>query len=176
MASDAGANLRGRPAGLGFVVGVEAFLGAGGTLGSVRIFIATVQAGVAERAIAATVAGQLIDDAGNLCCQLINAGLPVVLEVRARQLRSVKNRRQCMDTERRRWMVSGNVFRGILPLRVAGRGEREDCQGPNPAAFEDVRHRGASNCASSSHDMQISRCGCLRVIKFVGGASSRKYP
>lgn len=144
VAGDAGANLRGRPTGLGFVVGVKAFLGAGGTLGAVRIFIATVQAGVAERAIAAAVAGQLIDHAGNLRGQLVYARLPVVLEVRPGQLRSVKNRRQCADAERRGWVVGGNVFRRIRKLRIAGRGDREDGQGLNPAAFEDVRHQSAS--------------------------------
>ena len=148
MASDAGANLRGRPGGLGFVVGVKAFLGAGRALGAVQVFIATVQAGVAEGAIAAAVAGQLIDDAGNLRGQLVDANLPVVAEVRARQLGAVKNRRQCTDVERRRRMVGGNIFRGIRKLRIACSSEREDCQGPNPAAFEDVRHRGASNSVS----------------------------
>ena len=101
VARDAGANLRGCPASFGLVVGVEAFLGAGGALGAVQVFIATVQAGVAEGAIAAAVAGQLIDDAGNLRGQLVDANLPVVAEVRARQLRSVKNRRQCTYVERR---------------------------------------------------------------------------
>jgi len=101
MPCDTGANLRGRPSCLGFVVGVKTFLGTGRALRGVHVFIATVQAGVAERAIAAAVAGQLIDDAGNLRGQLVDANLPVVAEVRARQLRSVKNRRQCTYVERR---------------------------------------------------------------------------
>jgi len=65
VACDAGANLRGRPASLGLVVGVEAFLGAGGALGGVRRLVATVQAGVAQGAVAAAVAGQLINNAGD---------------------------------------------------------------------------------------------------------------
>ena len=56
MARDAGPDLRGGLAQLSLLVSVEAFLGAGGTLRAVRRFIATPQAGVAERAIAAAIA------------------------------------------------------------------------------------------------------------------------
>lgn len=41
-------------------------------------------------------------------------------------------------------MVGRNIVGGIGPLRVAGRGEREDCKGPDPTAFEEVLHLGAS--------------------------------
>ena len=64
VAGDAGANLRGRPAGLGLVVSVEAFSGTNVALGGVGVFVATVQAGVAKGAVAAAVAWELVDDAG----------------------------------------------------------------------------------------------------------------
>src|SRR5208282_5343268 len=92
VAGDAGANLRGRPAGLGFVISVEAFSGADVALGGMRVLVATVQAGVSKGAIAAAVTGKLVDDAGNLRGQLIDAHLPVVAEVRASQLSAMKNR------------------------------------------------------------------------------------
>ena len=100
MAGDAGANLRRRPAGLGFVIGVETFSGADVAFGGVRCLVATMQAGVSEGAIAAAVARELVDDAGDLRGQLIDANLPVIAEVRARQLSSVKNGRQCVNIER----------------------------------------------------------------------------
>ena len=99
MAGDTGANLRGGPSGLGFVVGVEAFLGAGGALGAVGGFIAAVQAGVAERAVAAAVARELIDDSAGLDRQLVRTYLPVVAEARSGQLRAVENGRQSMNIE-----------------------------------------------------------------------------
>src|ERR1039458_10798336 len=71
VAGDAGANLRGRPAGLGFVIGVKAFSSTDVALGGVRVLIATVQAGVAEGAIAAAIARKLVDDGGNLGGQQI---------------------------------------------------------------------------------------------------------
>ena len=100
VAGDAGANLRGGPSGLGFVVGVEAFLGAGGALGAVGVFIATVQAGVSERAIATAVARKLIDDTTGLGRQLVHPHLPVIAEIRPGQLSPVENGRHGLDIER----------------------------------------------------------------------------
>src|ERR1700728_3544731 len=82
VSGNSSANLRGRPAGLGLVVGVEAFLGTGGALGTMRIFKATVQAGVAELAITAAIARQLVNDAWNLGGQLVNVHLPGIAKVR----------------------------------------------------------------------------------------------
>lgn len=47
VARDGGANLRGRFAELGLLVGEETFLGAGGALGSVQRLKAAAQAGMA---------------------------------------------------------------------------------------------------------------------------------
>ena len=65
VARDAGADLRGRFAELGLLVCEEAFLGAGGALGAVQPFKATAQAGVAQGAVAAAVAGQLVGHAAH---------------------------------------------------------------------------------------------------------------
>src|ERR1700722_15052492 len=93
---------------------------------------------------------------------MIHAHLPVVLEVSSCQLCAVKNGRQCMDTKRRRWMVGGNVFGGIRPLRVAGGGEREDGQGPDPAGFEEVCHRDSSG-------RFYGKLGCARLTTSLNG-------
>jgi len=141
VSRDAGANLRGGPSLLRLLVGVEAFLSAGGALGGVRGFIATVQAGVAQGAIAAAIAWELVDDARDLGRELIGVHLPRVAEVRSRQLGAVENRRQGVDIERGGGVIGGNVVGGVGPLRVAGGSEREDCQRPGPTALEKVLHR-----------------------------------
>ena len=41
-------------------------------------------------------------------------------------------------------MVGRNIVGRIRPLRVAGGGERKDRKGPDPTAFEEVLHGGAS--------------------------------
>lgn len=41
-------------------------------------------------------------------------------------------------------MVGRNIVRRVRPLRIAGRGEGEDCKGPDPTGFEKVLHEGAS--------------------------------
>ncbi len=63
---DGRANLRRLLAKLGLLVGEESFLGAGRALGSVQTLKAAAQAGVPKRAIAAAVAGQLVNHAADL--------------------------------------------------------------------------------------------------------------
>ena len=140
VAGDAGADLRGRPTGLGFVVSVEALCSADVALGGMRRLIATVQTGVAQGAVAAAIARQLINDAGDLDRELIGAHLPVVAEVGTLELSAMENGRNGMDIERRRWMVGGNIVSRVGPLRVARSSERENRQSPDPAALEKVLH------------------------------------
>ena len=65
----------------GLLVGEEALLGASGALGAVQAFKAAAQAGVAEGAVAAAVAGELVGDAGDFSYVLIDVDLPGVAEV-----------------------------------------------------------------------------------------------
>jgi len=126
VARDAGANLRGRPSCLSFEIGVEAFGCADGALGAVDRLIATVQAGVAQGTIAAAIARQLVNDAGDLGRELIGPHLPVVTEVGAGQLLARKDRWDRVNIERRRGVIGGNVVGRVGPLRITGRSEGEN--------------------------------------------------
>jgi hypothetical protein len=81
VAGDAGADLGGRFAQPGLLVGVEALLGAGGAFSAVERLKATAQAGVAQRAIAAAVAGQLVGHAADFGNVLVDMHLPGITEV-----------------------------------------------------------------------------------------------
>ncbi len=140
MPRDGRANLRRGLAQLGLLVGEKSLLGADVALGRVRGLIATAQAGVAQGTVTAAIARQLINDATNLGSQLIGMQLPGVTEVFARQLRAVEYRRQCVDVERRRGVISGNVVRRVGPLRITGRGERENSQAPRPTGCDRIFH------------------------------------
>ncbi len=94
VADDGGANLRGSFAQLCQLVGEEVLLGAVGTLSRVRGLIATVQAGVAQGAVAAAVAGKLVDHTADLDCLLMAMHLPRVAEMLAGELFAEENRRQ----------------------------------------------------------------------------------
>src|SRR5665213_2455331 len=63
------------------LVGEESFLGAGRALCPVQPLEATAQAGVPQRAIAAAVAGQLVNNAADPDYLLVNVHLPWVTEV-----------------------------------------------------------------------------------------------
>src|SRR5208283_4319151 len=145
VASDAGADLGGRPSGLGLEIGVEAFGGADVALGAVDGLVAAMQAGVAEGPVAAAVARQLINDARDLRRQLIGAHLPVVAEVRSLELRAVEDGRNGLDVERRGRVIGRNVFGRVRPLRIAGGGECGDGQTKDPAAVDRVTHE-APHC------------------------------
>ena len=119
---NAGPDLRGSLAEPGLLVGVETFLGAGGTLGTVEALKATAQAGVAEGTVAAAVAWQLVDHAGDLCHLLVHVDLPRILEVFAGELRSRQDWRQGADFERGGGMIGGDIVvpdwttaRSLLP-------------------------------------------------------------
>jgi hypothetical protein len=86
VAGDARADLSGSLALFGQPVGVEAFLGARGALGAMQAFITTAQAGMAERAVTAAVAGKLVEDFSDPGRLLVDVNLPRILEVRAGQL------------------------------------------------------------------------------------------
>ncbi len=109
MAGDAGADLSGGLAGLGQAIGVEGFLSAGGALGSMQALVAATQAGVAQGAIAAAVAGQLIDDIANFDCLLIDVDLPGIAEVLTGEFGASEDGRQGADFERRGRVVSRNL-------------------------------------------------------------------
>ena len=87
---DAGADFGGGLALPGHAISVDAFFGAGGALGAVQALKAAAQAGVAEGAIAAAVAGQLIKDVPDFCGLLVDMNLPGILEVRACELSTRK--------------------------------------------------------------------------------------
>src|ERR1035437_10339010 len=142
VADNGGANLRGSLAQLGLLVSKEAFLGAVGTLRAVRGLIATVQAGVAQGAVATAIAGKLIDHAADLDRLLITVDLPWIAEVFAGEFLAGKNRRQGAHLERRGGMVGRNIVGRVRPLCIAGSGNGTDSQSENPAALHPVvRHK-----------------------------------
>ena len=133
VAGDADANLRRGPTSFGLEVGVEAFGSADVALGGMRVFVAAVQAGVTQRAVAAAVARKLIDHAGNLRGQLIGAHLPVIAEAGAGELGTVQDGRNGMNVEWRLGVIGRNVVGGVGPLRVASGGKSENGESQDPA-------------------------------------------
>ena len=111
----AGTDLGGRVSELGFAIGVNAFLHAGRALGSVKAFKAAMQAVVAHGAIAAAVAGLLVEHRRDLGGHLISRDLVRMREVRAGELRTVQERRKRMC--RGSWVVGGNIVCGVGKLR-----------------------------------------------------------
>jgi len=140
VTGDAGANLGRGLAEPGLLVGVKAFLRAGGALGAVQSLKATAQAGVAQRAVAAAVAGELISDVADLGNLLVDMHLPGITEVVAAEFCAGEDGRQRADLERGRGVVGGHVAGRVGPLRVAARGERKDGQAENPAIAERAKH------------------------------------
>jgi hypothetical protein len=134
-ALDAGADLSGRPALLRLLVRVEAFLGAGGARGSVQAFKATAQAGMAQGAVAAAVAGELVSDAAHLGDLLIYVALPGILKAGSGELGAMQDGRKRAHFQRRRGVIGGHVAGRVGELRVAGRSERGDGDGQGPAAL-----------------------------------------
>ncbi len=124
-------------------VGEEGLLGAGGALGAVQPLIATAQAGVAQGAVAAAVAGKLVEHVAHLGRLLVDVHLPGIAEVLAGQLRARQDRRQCAHLERGGGVVGRHIVGRVRPLRIAGCCDGEDSQTENPAAL-------ASNSSSKS--------------------------
>jgi hypothetical protein len=142
------AYLRGRLAEFCLLVCEQAFFGAGGALGAMQALETTAQAGVAQGAVAAAVAGKLIDNAADFGHLLIDVLLPVVLEVVPGQLVSGKDGRQGADFEWRGRVIRGNIVSGIGKLRIAGRSEREDAQCQEQSPMGKLFHQG-SHCGYS---------------------------
>src|SRR6185437_6463080 len=97
MPLDPCTDLRRRLAQLRLLVGVEAFLGAGGALSPVQALEAAPQACVPERPVAAAVAGQLVQHAAHARRVTINVRLPGIAEAVACELRSMEDRRKHAD-------------------------------------------------------------------------------
>lgn len=131
---DAGANLRGSFACLGHCIGVKRLLRAGGALRAVVALVATAQAGVAQGAVAAAVARELVENVADLRGLLIDVRLPWVAEVLAVELGARQDGWQGADLERRGGMVSRHFLRGVSPLGVAGNGDSEDGETQDQAA------------------------------------------
>ena len=93
-AFNSGANLVRSPAFARHLIRVIAFFGAGSAFGAMQVFKTTAQTGMADGPVAATIAGQLIQDTGNLGSILIDLHLPGQLKIDAGQLFAVQNRRQ----------------------------------------------------------------------------------
>src|SRR5208283_1506075 len=165
MARNAGADLRGSPSLLCFLIGVKAFLGAGGTLSTVCSLVAAAQAGVAQGAVAAAIARQLVDHVTNLGRQQIGMHLPGVAEVLACQLRAVENRRQGVDVKRRRGVIGGNVVSRVRPLCITGRCERENSQAQRPAALNWMLHQFYSTAKSEIRDKRSAVRGQRSEIR-----------
>ena len=132
---NAGADLGRRFACFRHGVGVERLLRTGGALGAVIGLVTAAQASVAKRAVAAAVAGELVDHGSNLDSLLIDVHLPRILEMLAGQFGAGKDGRQCGDLERRRGVVRRNVFRGVRPLSIAGSGDSEHGDAQEQAAI-----------------------------------------
>ena len=80
MGCNSGADLHGGLTEPGLLVGIDAFLGAGGALRSVEGFKAAAQAGVAEVAVAAAIAWELVNYVAYLSRILIDMDLPRIAE------------------------------------------------------------------------------------------------
>ena len=83
---------------------------------------------MAQGAVAAAIARQLVNHAADLGRQLIGMHLPVVTEVGGRSAARRENRRQGVNVERRRGVIGGNVVGRVGPLRITGRSEGENGQ------------------------------------------------
>ena len=140
MVGDGGANLDGGLAEFELRVGEEGLLGAGGALGAVQALVATAQAGVAESAVAAAVARELVEDVSDLDGLLIDVDLPGIAEVLAGELGAREDGGQGADLEGRGGVIGGNVVGGVGPLRVACRGDAKDNQTQDPTAVEELLH------------------------------------
>ena len=86
MADDGVANLGHGLAQLELPGGEEGLFGAGRALGTVQPLVATAQAGVAQRAVAAAVAGKLVEHVAHPGRLLVDVHLPGIAEVLAGQL------------------------------------------------------------------------------------------
>ncbi len=93
-----------------------------------------------QRAIAAAVAGQLVNHAADLDGHLIDVDLPRVAEVFTRQLCTMKDRRQRAHIQRSGGMIGRDIVGRIRPLRIAGHGDSKDCQAQNPTGFLPIRY------------------------------------
>jgi len=120
--------------------GIEGFFGAGGTFRAVQTFIATAQAGVAESAIAAAVAGELVEQVADLRSLLIDMPLPGILEVLAGELCAGKDGRQGRHLQGCGWMVGGHVIGRVGPLGVAGGGKDKYAKRQNPTVPDQLLH------------------------------------
>ncbi len=80
-AFNAGANLCRRPAFASHAIGVIPFFGAGAAFGAMQVLKTTAQAGMADGPVAATIAGQLVEDIGDLGRICIDLRLPRQLEI-----------------------------------------------------------------------------------------------
>jgi hypothetical protein len=128
VARDGFPNLCWSLAKLGLLVSKEALFGAGGTLSAVQALKTTAQAGMAQGAVAAAIAGKLIGHAGDFGHLLVDMDLPGIAEVFAGELVTGKNRRESRDFERRGRMIGRNFVGRICKLGVAACGEREDAE------------------------------------------------
>jgi hypothetical protein len=80
VAGDAGADFGWCSAQFGLLVDEEALFGASGAFGAMQALKAAAQAGVAEGAVAAAIAGELIGDAADFRHLLVHVHLPGVTE------------------------------------------------------------------------------------------------
>ena len=116
------------------LIRVIAFFGAGSAFGAMQVFKTTAQAGVADGPVAAAVAGQLIQDTGNLGRILIDLHLPGQLKIDAGQLLAVQNRWQLCVCWRWRRVECRKIDGRIGPFGMAGNADKCDDKGqPNTA-------------------------------------------
>ena len=133
VACDGGTDLGRGLAELGLLGGEEAFLGAGGALGAVEGLKATAETGVAECAVAAAVAGELVDDVADFSSLLVDVDLPGVAEVFAGELGAGEDGRKFRDLEWGGGMVGRDVVCGVGPLSVADGSGGGEQNGGEPA-------------------------------------------
>jgi len=141
MPGDRLANLGRRLAELGLLIGVEAFLGAGGAFRSMQSLEAAAQARMPQGAIAATVAGQLVDHAADLGHLLIDVYLPVKTKILTGQLIARHNGGERRELKGSRRMIGGHIVCGVGPLCVADHRGRGDHHAQDPPALHPVPHK-----------------------------------
>ncbi len=136
-AFDAGADPCWSPAFARHLIGVIALFSAGPTFGAMQILETTAEAGVSDGPVAAAIAGQLIQDAGDLGCILVDLHLPRQLEVRSSQLFPAKNGRELGVCRRRSRVECRDVDCWIRPLGVSCNTNKCDDKGqPNTATHQ----------------------------------------
>ena len=140
MPLDRSTNLCWSLAKLSLLIGEQPLLGAGRAFCPVQALEATAQTCMAQSAVAAAIAGQLVQHARNLRGILVDVNLPRVAEVLPGKFGSAQNGRKGTDFQRSRGVVRRNIIGRIGPLCVADGSSARKYKGESPAPEIPILH------------------------------------